>query len=53
MVHSFKVEKDEMIPTLSIVKITVSRNAMKQIRSVVRNLPGLKKALESKTTWER
>ena len=30
LIHSFKVEKDEMTPTHSIVKITVSRNAMKQ-----------------------
>ena len=28
LIHSFKVEEDEMIPTHSIVKITLPRNAM-------------------------
>ena len=36
-----------MIPTRSIVKIAVSRNAMKQKRSFVRTLPSLKKAFEA------
>ena len=47
LTHSFKVEKDEMIPTRSIVKITVSRNAMKLKKSFVRSLPSLKKAFEA------
>ena len=47
LIHSFKVEKDEMIPTHSIVKITVSRNAMKQKGSFVRSLPSLKKACDT------
>ena len=44
LIHSFKVEKDEMIPTRSIAKITVSRNTMKQHRAFVRSLPSLEKA---------
>lgn len=47
IIHSFKVEKDEMMPTHSLAKITVSRNAMKQQRSSVRSLPSLKKAYET------
>ena len=38
---NMKVEKDEMIPTHSIVKIPVSRNAMNQDRSFVRSLSSL------------
>ena len=48
LTHSFKVEKDEMTPTHSIVKTTVSRDAMKQKRSFVRSPPSLKKAFEAK-----
>ena len=35
LMHSSKAERDEMFPTHSIVKITVSRNAMRQNRSFV------------------
>ena len=44
MIHSFRVEKDEMIPMRSIVQITVSRNVMKRKRSFARSLPLVKKA---------
>ena len=52
MIKSCKVGKDEMIPTHSIVKIAVSRNAMSQKRSFVRSLPPLKKAFEANTEDE-
>lgn len=46
LIHSFKVEKDEMGPTHSIASIIVSRVAMRQTRSFVRRLPSLKEAVE-------
>ena len=54
MTHSFKVEKDEMIPTHSIITITVSRNAMAQKRSFARNLPSLERPLmkRSRSIWK-
>ena len=48
LIHSFEVEKDEMIPTHSIIKVKVSRNAMTQKKSVIGNLPSLKKAFDMK-----
>ena len=48
LIHSFKVEKDEMIPTRSIVKITVSRNAMKQKKELCKTLAIVEEGLCSK-----
>ena len=55
LIHSFKVEEDEMVPTRSIVKITVTRNAMRHNRSSIRSLPSLDKPSEqrSKMLWKR
>ena len=48
LIHSFEVEKDEMIPTHSFIKVKVSRYAMTQKRKTIRSLPSLKKAYEKK-----
>ena len=47
LIHFFKVEKDEMLPTRSIVKLIVSRNAMKQKKELCKKLAIVEEGLRS------
>ena len=47
LIHSFKTEKDEMMPTHSIVKLTVSTNTMKQKKEFHKKLVIVEKTSEA------
>ena len=47
-IQDYEVEKHEWIPTHSITRLELSRNAMKEERTMLRKLGSMKKAVEAK-----
>ena len=47
-IRSFEVVKDDMIPTHSVIRLTLGRNASTEKRTYAKTLPSLRKLFENK-----